>query len=179
MGKSYLGGVKMRKPIILSMALGIVLAGGGCTQNKEVSSIKSQTVEAKGQKGIAQLRVTGQTGVPDKVSLDNPVKLPITIDVQGPAGGAVQLVVNMGEGASQGCVMLEEFSYSLPLDASGRASETKLFYYGNPKGCAIDVVATVGSERTKQATGLMGAVAENMPGGDLDEARLSFQIHSQ
>ncbi len=160
---------------IALFGFGLFLAG--CS--RQPADVPQQVVEAKGPKGLVTLRVTGPQSVPPKASLDHPVEAPIKVEVQGPANGAVHLLVNISEGAGQGCFMVESFSYSLPLDSSGNAAETKMLSYGNPRGCLLDILATVGTQRKREATGIVGAVGDNIPGGDIEETRVSLRITSE
>ncbi len=138
-----------------------------------------QTVECKGSAGLGILRVTGPQGVKGNVEFDKPIAFPVRLDIQGPPGGAVQITTQVTGIPVGSCYFAAEFSFTLPLDASGKATEERSLSYGAPQNCSVEFQVTAGTESKTEATGVYGVKADNYPAGNIDtlSTTISFATH--
>ena len=163
----------MRLKLLAAFTSFFMMLLSGC--NSKPVPEGQQTVEGKGDRGLGSLRVSGPQGVKGAVKLDQPIEFPVTLEIQGPPNGGAQIIAQESA-APPGCALLTSFSFTVPLDAMGKATEKRALSYGAPQGCSIEFQVTVGTERKTEETGISGAKADNYPSGIIDtlRAKISF-----
>ena len=148
----------------------------GCSAKP--ATVGQQSVEGRGSAGLGSIRVSGPRGA-KSVTFDRRLQFPVRLEIQGPADGAAQITAQVTGIPVGACDFQSGFSFTVPLDASGKAAEERMLSYGAPQTCAVEFDVTVGTERQTTAVGLSNVTGNNYPGGEVDAVRATIVFTTQ